>query len=317
MKKPLIALIIVGIVVLAGIMYWISGNAPVNPHDKSQKIFVINRGEAIREVGNNLKKDGLIKDAVAFFIYVKLNDQDKQIQAGDYRLSPSMSLAAIIETLNHGTLDRWVTIPEGLRAEEIADVFKKNLPSYDDSWRPKLDAQEGYLFPDTYLIPRDASVDQVIVMMKNNFDKRMQESGISESNTGFMNAVIIASIIQKEAKFAADFPIVSSVIHNRLDDGMALQVDPSVAYALGYQSDTGKWWKQELTFDDLKVNSLYNTYQHVGLPPGPIDNPGVQAIQAALNPATTDYMYYISDKEGHIHPAKTSEGHAANIQKYL
>lgn len=316
MKRLITVIVLLLIFVGAGFIYWTLGNRAVNPKDTSSKIFVINRGEAVREIGNSLKKEGLIKDPVVFFLYIKLNGQDKNIQAGDYKLSPSMSLPKLVDSLQHGSLDIWVTIPEGLRAEEIADRFSNELPSYNESWRPTLIANEGYLFPDTYLIPRDATVEQVITMMKNTFDKRIADAGINESALDLKKAVIIASIIEKEALFPEDYPLVSSVIHNRLDDGMKLQVDPSVAYALGRQSN-GKWGKAELTFDDLKVNSPYNTYANVGLPPGPISNPGVQAIQAALNPRKTDYFFYISDKQGHIHPAKDENGHAVNIKKYL
>ena len=317
MRKLFILIVLLAIVAVAGFGYWITGNGAANSTDKSQKIFVIDRGESVREIGNSLKKNGLIRDPIVFFIYIKLNNQDKNIQAGDYRLSPSMSLSKIVETLNHGILDIWVTIPEGLRAEEIADLFEKNLPTYKPSWRSELDSNEGYLFPDTYLIPRDADANIVVAMMRKNFEKRVAEAGISVDDPKLPNAVIIASIIQKEAIFTDDMAIVSSVIHNRLNMGMKLDVDPSVAYALGYQSDTKKWWKQELTYDDLKANSLYNTYQNPGLPAGPISNPGVDAIKAALNPSTTSYLYYISDKQGHIHSATTLEGHNANIKKYL
>lgn len=310
-------MIILIIVALAALGYWVTGNSAVSSGDKSQKIFVIDRGESVREIGNSLKQNGLIRDPVVFFIYIKLNSQDKNIQAGDYRLSPSMNLSKIVENLNHGTLDIWVTIPEGLRAEEIADLFEKNLPTYKPSWRAELDANEGYLFPDTYLIPREADAKTIVTMMRNNFAKRISEAGISVDDPKLPNAIIIASIIQKEAIFVDDMAIVSSVIHNRLGIGMKLDVDPSVAYALGYQSDTKKWWKQELSFDDLKINSLYNTYQNAGLPVGPISNPGTDAIKAALNPASTNYIYYISDKQGHIHAATSIEGHNANIKKYL
>ncbi|HVZ67274.1 MAG TPA: endolytic transglycosylase MltG [Patescibacteria group bacterium] len=316
MKKLLIVVILAVLLVVAGFMYWSRGNSAVNTKDKSTKVFVIKKGETVRQIGNELKSNGLIKDPVAFFIYIKLNGQDKNIQAGDYRLSPSMNLAKLVDTLNHGILDHWITIPEGLRADEIADIFSKELPSYNESWRAKLEENEGYLFPDTYLIPSDADADQVISIMRNNFDKRLKDAGITATGEELSNAVIIASIIEKEAKFAEDFPIVSSVIHNRLEDGMNLQVDPSVAYALGKQPN-GSYWKAELTYDDLKINSPYNTYANAGLPPTAISNPGVQSIQAALNPSKTDYLYYISDKEGHIHAAKTGEGHNANIKKYL
>lgn len=316
MKKFPVLFIILIIVVVGGLLYWGYGNAAPDPANKSQKLFVINRGESVRTIGNELKSEGFIKDPVVFFIYVKLHGQDKNIQAGDYRLSPSMNLTKLVNTLNHGLIDHWIVVPEGLRADEIADILQKNMTTYDESWRAQLEANEGYLFPDTYLIPKDATIDQVIATMRGNFDKRIKEAGITATGSELSNAVIIASIIQKEAKFPADMPIVSSIIHNRLDQGMALNVDPSISYVLGKQPN-GSYWKAELTYNDLKINSPYNTYTHTGLPPGPISNPGIDAIKAALNPANTNYMYYISDKSGKIHPATTIEGHQANIKKYL
>lgn len=314
--RKLVAGILILFILFIGFLWWKHGNAPVNPRDTSQKVFVVNRGEGIRAIGNDLKKEGLINDPIVFFLLIKKEGKDNAVQAGDYKLSPSMNLQKILDSLSHGTLDIWVTIPEGLRAEEIADLLQKDIPSYKDAWRVELDKNEGYLFPDTYLIPRDAEVETIISIMRNNFDTRMKQGGVVLDNPKLADAVIIASIIEKEAKFAADMPLVSSVIHNRIENGMALQVDPSVAYALGRQPN-GKFGKAELTFDDLKIDSPYNTYANVGLPPTAISNPGVTAIQAALHPISTDYLYYISDKKGHIHAAKTLEGHQANINKYL
>ena len=122
MKKVSILVVILIVAAVATLIYWANGNMAVSKSDTSKKIFVITPGEPIREIGNNLKSQGLIRDAVVFFIYLKLHNQDKSIQAGDYRLSPSMDLAKVIDTLNHGTLDHWTTIPEGLRAEQIADI---------------------------------------------------------------------------------------------------------------------------------------------------------------------------------------------------
>ena len=154
MRKFGVAAVSLLILAVIAIGYFTIGKMPANAKDISNKIFVINRGDSIRQIGNNLKREGLIRDPVVFFIYVKINNQDKNIQAGDFRLSPSMSLAKVIDNINHGTLDIWVTVPEGVRAQEIADIFEKSLPSYRDDWREKLATQEGYLFPDTYLIPR-------------------------------------------------------------------------------------------------------------------------------------------------------------------
>lgn len=317
MKKPLIVLILILILGLFTLGYWATGNKSANAKDTSQKIFVINKGESIREIGNSLRKEGLIRDPVAFFIYVKLKGQDRKIQAGDYRLSPSMTLATVVDTLNHGTLDRWITIPEGIRAEEIADILSKNIPSFNDSWRQTLNENEGYLFPDTYLIPKDADIDLIVSIMRNNFKDKVKTLEISEDDSRLTRAIIIASLIEREAKHTEDRALVSSVIQNRLTIGMKLDIDATVQYALGYQEDEKRWWKKNLTREDLRLVSLYNTYLNADLPPTPISNPGIIAIKTALNPVDTDYLYYVSDKNGKIHLAETIQEHQANIKKYI
>lgn len=236
------------------------------------------------------------------------------IQAGSYKLSPSMNLQEITDTLKHGTLDVWVTFPEGVRAEEVADILSKNIGGVDDAFRQKLIANEGYLFPDTYLIPRDANADLIIRMMRNNFDKKTASLPVASNTSKLGEDVIIASLIEREAKNAQDRPLVSSVIHNRLEAGMPLELDATVQYALG--KTEGKWWKQ-VTSDDLKINSSYNTYKNAGLPPTPICNPGLSSIKAAENPANTNYLFYVSDKNGNLHFATTLDQQNANITKYL
>lgn len=317
MKRLLVALGILLILLVAGIFWWERGLLALDTANKTSQTFVIKNGEGVREISNNLRTQRLIKDPVVFFLLTKLEGLDKKIQAGDFRLSPSMSAQEIATNLTHGMLDIWTTIPEGLRATEIAEVLKARIPSYNDSWKPQLEANEGYLFPDTYLIPKDADINLVLALMKNNFQKKY-DSVKATKTTALTDAqtIIVASIIEKEAKFAQDRPIVASVIMNRLNMGMALQVDPTVAYALGYQADTKTWWKKDLTFDDLKIDSPYNTYKNVDLPPTAICNPGLSSIEAALKPADTNYLYYYSDKQGHLHFATTVEGHNANIQKY-
>ncbi len=317
MKRLLVALGILLILLVAGIFWWERGLLALDTSNKTFQTFVIKNGEGVREISNNLRTQRLIKDPVVFFLLTKFEGLDKKIQAGDFRLSPSMNAQEIATNLTHGMLDIWTTIPEGLRATEIAEILEAKNPSYNDSWKAALEANEGYLFPDTYLIPKNADINLILTLMKNNFQekydsvKTMKTTALTDAQT-----IIVASIIEKEAKFAQDRPIVASVIMNRLNIGMALQVDPTVAYALGYQPDTKSWWKKDLTFDDLKVDSPYNTYKNVGLPPTAICNPGLSSIEAALKPANTNYLYYFSDKQGHLHFATTVEGHNANIQKY-
>lgn len=317
MKKGLTTIIILAVILVIGIIWWENGLLAKDTSNKTPKIFVVKKGEGVREIANNLKNQGLIRDSIVFFIYTRFKGLDKQIQAGDFRLNPSMNLSQVANNLTHGILDIWVTIPEGLRADEIADIFSKNLPSYNETWRDDLEKNEGYLFPDTYLIPRDADANLIITIMKDNFNTKYA-SVVGEKTTGLTDAqtVILASIVEREAAYEEDRPLAASVFVNRLNLGMALGSDPTVQYALGYQPAEKTWWKKDLNADDLAINSLYNTRTNAGLPPGPISNPGVSSIKAALNPADTNYLYFFADNKGHLHYATTLQGHQANIEKY-
>ena len=291
---------------------------PVNPMDKASSIFVVNKGDTVREITYNLKTKGFIKNPIVFFLLLKKLGLDKQIQAGDFRLSPSMTAEDIAQNLTHGILDIWITIPEGKRAEEIAEILQKELATYDPSWQSILKSNEGYLFPDTYLIPKDADIKIITALMLDNFEKKFSEITQNiNSPLSKEDSVILASLIEREARFPKDRPLVASVMLNRLNIGMKLDIDATVQYALGYQEDKKNWWKKDLTLEDLKINSFYNTYANPGLPPKPISNPGIAALQAALNPANTEYLYYISDKTGRNHYAKTLLEHNANIKKYI
>lgn len=297
-------------------LWWKNGNRAQDPANKSSQIFVVAKGEGVREIANSLKTKGLIKDPIVFFLQTKRLGLDKDLEAGDFRLSPSMSLYDIIQNLTHGTLDIWVTIPEGIRAEEIADILKKDIPSYKPDWKVALATREGYLFPDTYLIPRDADINLVMSLLNNNFDNKYNGVGAEKTILSQKEIVTIASLVEREAKFASDRPLVASVILNRLEIGMKLDIDATVQYALGWQEDEKTWWKKNLTSDDLKINSLYNTYRNAGLPEAPISNPGLSSILSVVNPSKTNYLFYVSDKSGHLHFAETIKEHNANIQKY-
>lgn len=318
MRKLAIVIIFSIIIIFALIFWWNNMSLPVNPNNKMTSIFVVNKGDTVREIAYNLKTKGLIKNPIVFFLLLKKLGLDKKIEAGDFRLSPSMTLDDIAQNLTHGILDIWITIPEGLRAEEIAEILKDKIPSYQPFWKGELTQNEGYLFPDTYLIPKDANIALIISLMLDNFDKKYASITPNEKNQLSKNdSVILASFIEREAKFPQDRPLISSVIHNRLNIDMKLDVDATVQYALGYQEDKKTWWKKGLTLEDLEINSPFNTYTNPGLPPKSIANPGLSALQAALNPANTDYLYYISDKTGRNHYAKTLLEHNVNIKKYL
>ncbi len=316
--KKISFIIVFFILILGGILaWWVNATAAVDISNKNQKTFSIKRGENVREIANALKSEGLIKDPVIFFILVKRLGLDQKIQAGDFFLSPSMKAVDIAKALQVGTSDVHIVIPEGKRAQEIADTLRDRLPTYQDSWRGKLILNEGYLFPDTYSFPKDVTIEQIIEAMKINFEKKYNSIKISNQNRlSKEQIVILASIVEREAKHAEDRPLVASVMLNRLKEGMPLQIDATVQYALGYQPIGRTWWKKELTFDDLKINSTYNTYENPGLPPGPISNPGAEVLNAVANPSQTNYLFYISDKQGINHYAKTFTEHEALIKKY-
>ncbi|HET9947180.1 MAG TPA: endolytic transglycosylase MltG [Patescibacteria group bacterium] len=317
MKKWTFLFSIAVVFLLIAIFWWQTQLAAVNAKNTTSQTFVVAEGSSLRQIANNLVSAGLIKNSFAFTFYMKLNGLDSKIQKGNFEIAPSLDSAHIATLLTSTNQDIWVTIPEGKRADEIADILKTKLPTYNDTWRSKLKLEEGYLFPDTYLFPHDSTVETVISVMENNFSKKWQEAVSQQTNKlSKQDAVIIASILQREAPSGEDMKKVASVIENRLAIGMALQVDATVQYALGYQLSQDTWWKKNLTVEDIHTSSPYNTYAQPGLPPTPISNPGLEALEAALSPADTNYLYYISDSHGVMHYASTLDQHNANIRKY-
>ncbi len=316
MKKLIVFLFIVGLVSVGVYFWWQNGLTPVDPDDTGKKTFVVRNGEGTREIVDDLKSKGLIRDSIVFFLLIKQLGVDEKMQAGVFYLSPSMTTHAILKELQTGKIDIAVTIPEGKRAEEFADIFKQNFTNYTEEWRGRLNAEEGYLFPDTYYLPKDTGIEQVIEIMKKNFDKKYADVS-NHTNLSQNEIVILASLIEREAKHAEDRALVSSVIHNRLNAHMKLDIDATVQYALGFDTTEQRWWKKGLTNEDIDIDSLYNTYKTQGLPPGPICNPGLASLIAAANPADTDFVYYLSDKEGNNHYARTLAEHNKNIETYL
>lgn len=318
-SKPLLVFIIISLVLLLSYFFYREGTLPVNKNIKKTQIFVVPKGDSLVSITRKLEKEGLIRNRIVFFLVVKQLGIEKKIQAGDYRLSKSMNAHEIARNLTHGTLDVWVTVIEGLRKEEVAEAISENLNITQIKFIKE--APEGYLFPDTYLMPKKASSEAVISIMTNNFNNKFtDELKQKAQNKGLNNeeAVILASLVEREAKFDADRPKVAGVILNRLKIGMKLDIDATVQYALGYQPDEKTWWKQGLTDEDKLINSLYNTYRVAGLPPGPISNPGLASLEAVANADTSvPYLYYLHDEKGRTHFARTFEEHQANIQKYL
>lgn len=319
MKKRFIApLVVIALVIVFLWLWYKEGLLPVNSSVKTPQIFVIEKGQSINTIINNLQKDGLIRNRVVFYVVVRVMGIERAIQAGDYRLYRSMNAQEIAQNLTHGTLDKWVTVVEGLRKEEIAQVLTKS-----HGIEPLVfirDAHEGKLFPDTYLIPTAITAKQIIVLMERNFSKKVTSDILATAQTKKLDEndlLTAASLVEREAKKFDDREIVAGILFNRLNADMPLQVDATVQYALGFDEATSTWWKKDLTLEDLKVVSPYNTYTNPGLPPGPICNPGLDSIKAVVNARKTDYLYYLTDKKGNMHYSKTLEEHNKNVAKYL
>lgn len=320
MKKLLLALAFVLAIVAAGYIVYQEGVLPVDKNDTSQRTIVVKKGDTANTIANTLYLEKLIRNRVVFFIVVKQLGIEKQIQAGDFNLSPSMSAFEVATALTKGSIDVWVTIPEGLRKEEIAEILAKDLPEFSTAdFLSK--AQEGFLFPDTYLIPKGANADTAISILTNTFDTKYtneMEAKAKNLNLSTKEVVILASLVEREARLAEDRQPMASVLLRRLEEPMRLQIDASVQYSLGYSKEEKTWWKKGLTVEDLKNDSAYNTYVRDGLPLGPICNPGIAAIEAVLTAdPSTPYLYYVNDTAGKLHFARTLEEHEENIKKYV
>lgn len=305
---------------LFGLAWFKEGSSAPNPKDGTPRIFVIKKGEGIREIAGSLKKEGLIRDPIVFFLTIRFGGFAQNIQAGDFRLNPSMDAKAIARALTHGTLDVWITTLEGWRNEEIALKLAQELAIPENEFLKY--AKEGYMFPDTYLLPKEATAAAVSKIMLSNFEKRLQD-GVGEIKSNLSKnltkeeIIIFASIVEREAKLDADRPKVAGILLKRLKEYWPLQTDAAIQYALGYQPEEKSWWKKNLTKDDLTIKSPYNTYKNSGLPPTPICNPGILAIKAVVQPEDSPYWFYLSDGEGKMHYSQTIEEHNENIQKYF
>lgn len=310
---------------LGGFFWWKTNTLPVyqgkNPKEYS---FIIRKGEKLSSIAQNLKEVKLIRSPLAFQIMVKIKNLSGKIQAGHFYLKPSLSLEEMTFSLTRGSSDIWLTFPEGWRREEIAVRLVANLDGFDyKDFLEKTKILEGFLFPDTYLIPKQASPSSVIKTLNSNFEKKFSaEIANKSSNLGLTDKeiVVLASIVEREAKYDPDRLIVSGILLKRLEKDWPLQTDATVQYAIAnklcLQNLKCEWWPP-ISKKEIELDSPYNTYRYKGLPPSPICNPGAASIKAVINPMQTSYWYYLSDKQGKMHYSQTIEEHQENIYKYL
>ncbi len=303
LKKIVIVIIFLFLVVVSGFLY--IKTLFLAPSNDSQTIsFMVDKGSSITKIANNLQKEGLIKNALVFKYYVQITGVQNKIQPGEFELSKNLSVTQIIEKLKKGPTEVLVTIPEGLRREEIAEKYKTAL-NKDEAFVKEFllltEGKEGYLYPDSYLFPKEATATQIVNRMTVTFDKKVKDVTYKQ--------LIVASLLERETFADSEKPIVAGIIYKRLENDWPLQIDATLQYIKGN-------WKPVYSIDK-ELNSPFNTYKNLGLPPSPIANPGLSSILASISPEASEYWYYIHDNDGKIHFGRTLEEHNANIAKYL
>lgn len=311
---------------------------PAIAGDDRQIDFEIALGETAGTIGPRLESAGLIRSADLFTALVRYRGVDHALEAGEYRLSPGMTLDEIVGALQHGRARMTtVTIPEGWRMEQVAARLAEaglgdeeeflalmRSPDYDYPWlteRPIGAPQdlEGFLFPDTYNIPQGTSPAAVIEMMLHNFDRRVTPElrlAMIGQGMSFYEGLALAAIVEREAVKASERSTIAAVFLERLEIGMYLQADPTVSYAKGFDAGLGRWWTPMYEEDAQDVDSPYNTFLNGGLPPGPICSPGLSSIEAVAYPANTSYLFFVAKGDGSHAFAETFEEHLANMARY-
>ncbi|MGM8364664.1 endolytic transglycosylase MltG [Virgibacillus sp. W0181] len=347
--RKIVAIIILSLVLIiviggiSGYMYIKSSLAPVNPESTEEQSIEIPLGSSTSNIANILEENGIIKDGRVFRFYIKFKNES-DFQAGEYTLSPALSINEIIEKLKSGKVHEeavyTVTIPEGKTIQQIAQIYSSILPFKKDEFLDKvndtdyinqlineypdflsekiLDSNivtplEGYLFAATYdFYKEDPTIESVI---KKMLDKTEEVVGpylgqMEEKNLTIHEALTFASLVENEAKTQDQRTKIAGVFYNRLEKNMPLQTDPTVLYALGQHKD-------KVLLKDLETESPYNTYQIKDLPIGPISNFGKESLEATLQPEDTDYIYFLHDSEGNIHYAETHDEHIELKNKYI
>lgn len=305
-------------------------NTPLNANDE-EIVFTIEKGEGVKKIAANLEKADLIRGAFYFEMYVWFQSVGSKMQAGEYSLSSGLNIKEIAGKFMAGDAVKneiSVTFPEGFTLSDTEnrlresgfleidisklepELFESRFPFLRDIGASNL---EGFLFPDTYKFDKNWGSEEIVVKILENFNRKITielSQEIEKQGRTLFEIITMASLIEREVRTYEDKKIASGVLWKRLDVGMPLQVDASIVFLTGKK--TG-----QVTYDDLKINSPYNTYLNVGLPPGPISNPGLESIMAAIYPSASDYWFYISKPNGETVFSVTFREHNEAINKYL
>ena len=303
--KGLISLVVI-------IFLWLMF-VPTDPFSKEEVLFELEKGQGSRDIAYNLQEQELVTWSSIFRIYVLTVGVSGNLQAGTYSLSPSMNIPQIAEKFVNGDIVKEkITIIEGWTLKDIGFYFEYNGMYQAEELYDEMPELEGYLFPDTYWIRKGASLEEIIEMMQNNFNKKLEPlmESINEKGLDLEDVITMASLIEKEVQTKEDKEIVSGIFWKRIKYGYPLQSCASIAYIKGISQ-----WRY--SYEDTRIKSPYNTYLNYGLPLGPISNPGLDSILAAINPKDSPYLYYLSTPEGETIYSRTLDEHNAATVKYL
>jgi UPF0755 protein len=349
-KSVLIGVSIAAILVGAWIIYASPGSVPstgvrLDTAAREGPIFiVVEQGDTAADIGKRLAAAEIIDSGASFERLATLIGAESRLSAGEYEFLEATSVLDAVVRMRDGlTSARVVTVREGLRIEEVAQLMEdRGVVTANDflaaansiatsgssidpqllASRPRAATLEGYLYPATYSFPRSSDANQVVLTMIDALATRLTPELRAEATARGLTVhqvLILASIVEREAVLPEERELIASVYLNRIDEGMPLQADPTVQYALtqrpGSVVEFG-YWKRALTLQDLQYDSTYNTYVKSGLPPGPIANPGIESIIAVIRPATTNYLFFVATgRGGHVF-AETYEQHLANVDRY-
>lgn len=347
--RKIVSIIIIAMVLIliiggiSGYLYINSSLKPVDPDSDEEIAVEIPMGSSTSVIANTLEENGIIKDARVFRFYTKFNNIT-EFQAGEYTFTPSMDFNEIIESLQTGRVvmeaTHRITIPEGLSVDQIAEIYSENLSFTKEEFLERINDEayieeliekypdilteeilqedlrtplEGYLFASTYdFYEEDPSIDTIIEKMLQQTQTVYNRYREQVESTEFTihEAITFASIIEKETATEEQRPQIAGVFYNRIENEMKLQTDPTVIYALGEHQEV-------VTFEDLEIESPYNTYLVEGLPVGPISNFAENSLKAVVEPEESDYLYFLHDSEGNLHFAEDFEQHVENREEYI
>lgn len=335
MFKTIKFLFFLTIIILIGgwVFYAYQINAPVSAA-KSTVNFTIEPGQGVKQISQNLSDRGLIRSVFWFDVYVWQKGLERNFVAGVYELAGNLSARQLVQTLTTpGSSEQNITIIEGWNNKEIAaylqtqglvqtqeflNLVSRDLSGYVSQYsfladKPSGVDLEGYLFPDTYRVFKNATAQEIVKKMLDNFSQKLTPDLLAEikrRDKSLFEIITLASIIEQEVQNPDDMKLVADIFYKRLNAKIALQADSTINYLTGHG-------RTQSTAEDLKIDSPYNTYKYRGLPPGPISNPGLNAIMAAIYPTPNQYYYFLTIADGQVIYSKTYDEHVANKRKYL